>query len=45
MLLPDMLTEVWSDWVHNSKDSLDVSEDYIGVLLATFSDQIAFLDV
>ena len=43
--LPDMLTEVWSDRVHNSQDSLDVSQDYIGVLLTAFSDQVAFLDV
>ena len=43
--LPNMLTEVWTNWVHDSKDSLDVSEDYIGVLFATFSNQIAFLDI
>ena len=40
-----MLAEVWSNWVHNSKDCLDVSENYIGVLLTTFSNIIAFLDV
>ena len=45
MRLPDMLTEVWSNWVHNSKNCLDVSENYIGVLLSTLSNQIAFLDV
>ena len=43
MRLPDMLTEVWSYWIHDGKDSLDVSENYIGVLFATFSDKIAFL--
>ena len=45
MRFPDMLAEVWSNWVHNSKDCLDVSENYIGVLLTTFSNIIAFLDV
>lgn len=40
-----MLTEVWSNWVHNSENCLDVSENYIGVLLSTLSNQIAFLDV
>ena len=45
MRLPDMLTEVWSYWIHDGKDSLDVSENNIGVLLATFSDKIAFLDI
>ena len=45
MRLPDMLTEVWSNWVHNSENCLDISENNIGVLLSTLSNQIAFLDV